>query len=167
MGELIDARVYQHKPKTRPSGLPCQVVLASHPRYCGIASYTQTILVRVTEESPRNLLTDCADMVEKKEILLEDGCIQRRGLNMQFPSLAGFGMSGADLLMLAFTVIVGSTLKLLLRMLVWLVVRPVRQSSDTPVSGHVQDEGEPTQPGGLGGCRHHSRLLAGQDMGCL
>ena len=49
-GQMKDARIYQYVPEMRPSGWSCQVVVTSHVRYCGFASYTQTLPVGVTEE---------------------------------------------------------------------------------------------------------------------
>ena len=42
-------------------------------RYCGFASYTQTLPVGVTEEPCRVSITDCANMIQKKTMILEDG----------------------------------------------------------------------------------------------
>lgn len=49
------------------------MVVTSHVQYCGIASYAQKLLVGVKEESWRIYLNNCADMVKKKVMVLEDG----------------------------------------------------------------------------------------------
>ena len=67
------ATIYQHVPETRPTGWSCTLVVTSHVRYCGVASYTQTIPVGQTEETRRVSTSECVDWVNKKQVVLEDG----------------------------------------------------------------------------------------------
>ena len=67
------ATIYQHVPETRPTGWSCMLVITSHVRYCGVASYTQTIPVGQTEETRKVSTSECVDWVNKRQVVLEDG----------------------------------------------------------------------------------------------
>ena len=67
------ATIYQHIPETRPTGWSCTLVVTSHVRYCGLASYTQTIAVGQTEETRKVSTSECVDWVNKRQVVLEDG----------------------------------------------------------------------------------------------
>ena len=71
------ATIYQHVPETRPTGWSCMLVVTSHVRYCSVASYTQTIPVGQMEETRKVSTSKCVDWVNKRQVVLEDGCKHR------------------------------------------------------------------------------------------
>ena len=72
VGEVVSVCVYQHVPKTRPSGGSCQSIVTNHIRYCGISSYIQTLLARVTKKPRSMSMNDCADRIERNEVVLKN-----------------------------------------------------------------------------------------------